>query len=211
MKNSCMHPHLKKNRAFRCCWWEEPSHTSEEIWVYVCSSDFIQRWWSFIFLQNIILKEKSYYLRQVATLPNSPISLYCVFFDYRIILLHLDPYWSSLDPWERDVVSSYSICWWNQSILEELVRSHKCIVFDWYYSDSTVDSNTYPILYWCHDGKHIVPVIVQVWDCLSSPLRTDLVQERVGDGSVGAIDISRSRCSGLSGYKSSALLKPVWF
>ena len=77
MKNSCMHPHLKKNRAFRCCWREEPSHTSEEIWVYVCSSDFIQRWWSFIFLQNIILKEKSYYLRQVAALPNSPISLYC--------------------------------------------------------------------------------------------------------------------------------------
>ena len=66
-------------------------------------------------------------------------------------------------------------------------------------------------LYWCHDGKHIVPVTVQVWDCLSSPLRTDLVRERVGDGSVGAIDISRSRCSGLSGYKSSALLEPVWF
>jgi len=64
---------------------------------------------------------------------------------------------------------------------------------------------------WCHDGKCIVPVTVQVWDCLSSPLRTDLVQERVGDGSVGAIDISRSRCSGLSGYKSSALLEPVWF
>ena len=77
MKNSCMHPHLKKNRAFRCCCREEPTHTSEEIWVYVCSSNFIQRWWSFIFLQNIILKEKSYYLRQVAALPNSLISLYC--------------------------------------------------------------------------------------------------------------------------------------
>lgn len=52
--------------------------------------------------------------------------------------------------------------------------------------------------YWCH-GKHIVPVTVQVWDCLGSPLRSDLVRERVGDGSVGAIDISRYRCPGLSG------------
>ena len=66
-------------------------------------------------------------------------------------------------------------------------------------------------LYWCHDGKRTVPVTVQVWDCLSSPLRMDLVRERVGDGSVGAIDISRSRCPGLSVYKSSALLEPVWF
>ena len=70
---------------------------------------------------------------------------------------------------------------------------------------------TYIHLYWCRDGKHIVLVTVQVWDCLSSPLRTDLVQERVGDGSVGATDISRSRRPGLSGYKSSAFLEPVWF
>ena len=52
---------------------------------------------------------------------------------------------------------------------------------------------------WYHDGKRIVPVTVQVWDCLSSLLRTDLVRERVGDGSVGATDISRYRCLGLSG------------
>ena len=54
-------------------------------------------------------------------------------------------------------------------------------------------------LYGCHDGKRIVPVTVQVWDCLGSPLRSDLVRERVGDGSVGATDISRYRCPGLSG------------
>ena len=48
--------------------------------------------------------------------------------------------------------------------------------------------------YWCHDGKRIVPVTVQVWDCLSSPGGAALDMERVGDGSVGAIDISRSRC-----------------
>ena len=47
-------------------------------------------------------------------------------------------------------------------------------------------------LYWCHDGKRIVPVTVQVWDCLSSPLRTTLVRKRVDDGSVGAIDTSKS-------------------
>jgi hypothetical protein len=35
--------------------------------------------------------------------------------------------------------------------------------------------------------------------------------ERVSDGSIGAIDISKSRCLGLSGLKSSALLEPVWF
>ena len=49
-------------------------------------------------------------------------------------------------------------------------------------------------LYWCHDGKHIVPVIVLVWDSLSSPWGAALVQESVGDGSVGATDMSRSRC-----------------
>jgi hypothetical protein len=53
--------------------------------------------------------------------------------------------------------------------------------------------------YWYHDGKRIVPVTVQVWDCLCSPLGTALVMERVGDGSVGAIDISKSGCPGLSG------------
>ena len=37
------------------------------------------------------------------------------------------------------------------------------------------------------------------------------VPECVDDGSVGAIDISKSRCSGSSGSKSSALLEPVWF
>ena len=66
-------------------------------------------------------------------------------------------------------------------------------------------------LYWCHNDKCIVPVTAQVWDCLGSPLRSDLVRERVGDGSVGATDISRSRCPGHSRYKSSALLEPVWF
>mgnify|MGYP006973717207 CR=1 FL=1 len=45
---------------------------------------------------------------------------------------------------------------------------------------------------WYHDGKRIVPVTVQVWDCLSSPLRTPLVRKRVDDGSVGAIDTSKS-------------------
>ena len=34
-------------------------------------------------------------------------------------------------------------------------------------------------LYWCHDRKHIVPVTVQVWDCLSSPLEATLVPNRV--------------------------------
>jgi hypothetical protein len=53
--------------------------------------------------------------------------------------------------------------------------------------------------FWYHDGKNIVPVIVQVWDCLGSPLGTASVRERVGDGSVEAIDISRSECPGLSG------------
>jgi hypothetical protein len=56
-----------------------------------------------------------------------------------------------------------------------------------------------------------VPVTVQVWDCLSSPLGAALVMERVSDGSVGATDISKSRCLGLSGLKSSALLEHVWF
>ena len=45
---------------------------------------------------------------------------------------------------------------------------------------------------WYHDGRRIVPVTVQVWDCLSSPLRTTLVRKRVDDGSVGAIDTSKS-------------------
>ena len=45
---------------------------------------------------------------------------------------------------------------------------------------------------WYHDGKRIVPVTVQVWDCLSSLLRTPLVRKRVDDGSVGAIDTSKS-------------------
>jgi hypothetical protein len=40
---------------------------------------------------------------------------------------------------------------------------------------------------------------------------TALVMERVSDGSVGATNISKSRCPGLSGSKSSALLEPVWF
>ena len=37
------------------------------------------------------------------------------------------------------------------------------------------------------------------------------VSERVDDGSVGAIDISKFRCPGSNGSKSSALLEPVWF
>jgi hypothetical protein len=37
------------------------------------------------------------------------------------------------------------------------------------------------------------------------------VMERVSDGSIGATNISKSRCPGLSGSKSSALLEPVWF
>ena len=35
-------------------------------------------------------------------------------------------------------------------------------------------------------------------------------RESVGDGSVGAIDMSKFRCPGFSGLKSSALLAPVW-
>ena len=27
---------------------------------------------------------------------------------------------------------------------------------------------------WCYEGKRIVPVTVQIWDCLSSPLGTAL-------------------------------------
>ena len=34
--------------------------------------------------------------------------------------------------------------------------------------------------------------------------------ESVGDGSVGAIDMSKFMCPGSSGSKSSALLAPVW-
>jgi hypothetical protein len=41
--------------------------------------------------------------------------------------------------------------------------------------------------------------------------RDGLVRERVDDGSVGAIDISRFRCPGLSGLKNIARLAPVWF
>lgn len=47
---------------------------------------------------------------------------------------------------------------------------------------------------WCYEGDRIVPVTVQVWDCLSSPRGAALVRESVGDGSVGATDMSRSRC-----------------
>jgi hypothetical protein len=36
------------------------------------------------------------------------------------------------------------------------------------------------------------------------------VRERVDDGSVGAIDISRFRCPGLSGLKNTARLTSVW-
>ena len=35
-------------------------------------------------------------------------------------------------------------------------------------------------------------------------------RERVGDGSVGATDISKFRCPGPSGSKGSARLAPVW-
>jgi hypothetical protein len=56
-----------------------------------------------------------------------------------------------------------------------------------------------------------VPVTVQVWDCLSSPLGMTHIIEYVSDGSVGATDISKSRCLGLTRLKSSALLEPVWF
>ena len=41
--------------------------------------------------------------------------------------------------------------------------------------------------------------------------RDDPVSERVDDGSVEAIDISKSRCLGSSGSKSSALLEHVRF
>jgi hypothetical protein len=42
---------------------------------------------------------------------------------------------------------------------------------------------------WCYDGNYIVPVTVQVWDCLGSPWEMTLEQNRVvGDGSVGATD-----------------------
>jgi hypothetical protein len=64
--------------------------------------------------------------------------------------------------------------------LQGLVRSHKNIVLAsllqlllFICLNISVD------LYWCHDGKHIVPVIVQVWDCLSSPTRTTLGPNRV--------------------------------
>jgi hypothetical protein len=56
-----------------------------------------------------------------------------------------------------------------------------------------------PLHIWYYDGKRIVPVTVQVWDCLGSPPGTALVMERVSDGSVGATDISKSGCPGLSG------------
>jgi hypothetical protein len=56
----------------------------------------------------------------------------------------------------------------------------------------------YDLWYWYHDGKCIVPVTFQIWDCLDSPLRTALVIERVSDGSVGATNISKSRYLGLS-------------
>jgi hypothetical protein len=64
--------------------------------------------------------------------------------------------------------------------------------------------------YWRHDGKRIVSVTVQVWDCPGSPLGTALVMERVSDGSVGATDISKLRCPGSSGSKNTARLAPVW-
>jgi hypothetical protein len=64
--------------------------------------------------------------------------------------------------------------------------------------------------YWRHDGKRIVPVTVQVWECLGSLLGTALIMERVSDGSVGATDISKSRCPGPSGSKNTARLTPVW-
>jgi hypothetical protein len=57
----------------------------------------------------------------------------------------------------------------------------------------------YDLWYWYRDGKRIVLVIVQVWDCLGSPLRTAFVMERVSDGSVGTTDVSKSGCLGLSG------------
>ena len=55
---------------------------------------------------------------------------------------------------------------------------------------------------WYHDGRRIVPVTVQVWDCLSSPLRTPLVRKRVDDGSVGAIDTSKSSGWFLGEYRA---------
>ena len=32
---------------------------------------------------------------------------------------------------------------------------------------------------WCYEGKRIVPVTVQVWDCLSSPMGATLGPNRV--------------------------------
>jgi hypothetical protein len=52
-------------------------------------------------------------------------------------------------------------------------------LFRWpHYSDYITDLSRYliPRLYWYQDGKRIVPVTVQVWDCLSSPLGTALVR-----------------------------------
>ena len=61
-----------------------------------------------------------------------------------------------------------------------LVWSHKHIVLasllqilSLIYLNISVD------LYWCHDCNHIVPVTVQVWDCLSSPTGTTLGPNRV--------------------------------
>ena len=41
------------------------------------------------------------------------------------------------------------------------------------------DKSDKSYLYWCHDCNHIVPVTVQVWDCLSSPMGATLGPNRV--------------------------------
>jgi hypothetical protein len=52
--------------------------------------------------------------------------------------------------------------------------------------------------YWYHDSKRIVPVTIQVYMGLSVFSAGDgSFMERVGDGSVGMIDISKSGCPGL--------------
>jgi hypothetical protein len=94
------------------------------------------------------------------------------------------------------------------SWLFEKGSRHHSYYFSWL--SSLYPSSAILVRFWYHDGKHIVPVTVQIWDCLYS-LLDDHVQERVNNGSIGTINISRFRCSGSSGLNNTSLLDPSWF
>jgi hypothetical protein len=72
------------------------------------------------------------------------------------------------NPWRETAALS---SWWNQHNLQGSCKAMDIISWIHFYNFVI-----YP--YWCHDCDRIVPVTVQVWDCLSSPMRATLGPNR---------------------------------